>query len=71
MPDQLFEIEHLNGRHFVLPLELLPQDQGTQVSWRQTFDSAAPYQRLAEFVAVANEQNLQRLAAEVACVVPG
>lgn len=63
--DELFEIEHLNGHHFVLTLELLPQTQGTQVLWRQTFDSAAHYQRLAEFVAEANAQNLERLAAEV------
>ncbi|MCO5978669.1 SRPBCC domain-containing protein [Ideonella oryzae] len=63
--DQLFEIEHLNGHHFVLTLELVPQAQGTQVLWRQTFDSVEHYQRLAEFVAGANEQNLERLAAEV------
>jgi len=65
VPDQLFEIEHLHVPHFVLTLELRPQDQGTQVQWRQTFDSVADYQRLAEFVAEANEQNLERLAAEV------
>jgi len=63
--DQLFEIEHLNGHHFVLTLELVPQGQGTQVRWLQTFDSVAHYQRLAEFVAQANAQNLARLTAEV------
>lgn len=65
VPNQLFEIEHLNGHHFVLTLELVPQAQGTRVLWRQTFDSVEHYQRLAEFVAEANEQNLERLAAEV------
>lgn len=65
VPDKLFEIEHLNGHHFVLTLELVPQGQGTQVRWRQTFDSVAHYQRLAEFVAQANAQNLARLTAEV------
>ena len=63
--DQLFEIEHLNGHHFVLTLELVPNQAGTEVKWQQTFDTAAHYRQLAEFVAVANEQNLSKLAAEV------
>ena len=63
--DQLFEIEHLNGHHFGLTLELQAHGDGTQVMWRQTFDTAEHYQQLAEFVAAANEQNLGRLAVEV------
>lgn len=63
--DSLFEIEHLTGHHFVLTIELLPYAQGTDVMWRQTFDTSEHYDRLAAFVAVANEQNLDRLAAEV------
>jgi uncharacterized protein YndB with AHSA1/START domain len=65
VPDQLFEIEHLSGHHFVLSIELRPSNQGTQVRWRQTFDTVEHYERIAEFVAGANEQNLQRLATEV------
>jgi hypothetical protein len=64
-PARVFEIEHLNGHHFVLTLELNPHADGTTVAWRQTFDTVEHYARLAEFVAVANEQNLARLAAEV------
>jgi uncharacterized protein YndB with AHSA1/START domain len=64
--DQLFEIEHLNGHHFVLTLELLAHGDGTNVMWRQTFDTAEHYKQLAEFVAAANEQNLGRLANEIA-----
>jgi uncharacterized protein YndB with AHSA1/START domain len=63
--DHLFEIEHLSGHHFVLTIELAPQDGGTEVQWRQTFDTAEHYERIAQFVASANEQNLERLAAEV------
>lgn len=59
------EIEHFSGHHFFLCIELLPQGAGTLVQWRQTFDSAGHYQRIADFVAGANEQNLDRLAAEV------
>lgn len=63
--DRLFEIEHLNGHHFVLTLELLPCGEGTNVLWRQSFDTPKHYEALAAFVAGANEQNLARLAAEV------
>ncbi len=63
--DRVFEIEHLNGHHFVLTLELRPQGEGTDVMWRQTFDTTEHYERLKEFVAAANEQNLERLATEV------
>ena len=62
----LFEIEHFSGHHFVLTIELVRQDSGTRIEWRQTFDTAEHYEGLAAFVAVANEQNLTRLAAEVA-----
>lgn len=65
VPDELFEIEHLTGHHFVLTIGLADDAGGTLVSWRQTFDSAAHYRDLAAFVAAANEQNLDRLAAEV------
>lgn len=64
-PGRVFEIEHLNGHHFLLTLELAPEGNGTLVSWRQTFDTVEHYERIAGFVATANEQNLDRLAAEV------
>lgn len=63
--DQLFEIEHLNGHHFLLTVALAPAQGGTEVRWRQTFDTAAHYAQIADFVAQANAQNLERLAAEV------
>jgi uncharacterized protein YndB with AHSA1/START domain len=63
--NQLFEIEHLSGHHFLLTIELAPVPGGTEVKWLQTFDSAEHYQQIAAFVASANGQNLDRLAAEV------
>jgi uncharacterized protein YndB with AHSA1/START domain len=63
--DRLFEIEHFSGHHFVLTLELRPVAGGTEVRWQQTFDTVAHYQRIAEFVANANEENLERLAVEI------
>ena len=65
VPGELFEIEHLSGHHFVLSIELRPVAKGTQVHWRQTFDTIEHYEQIAQFVAGANVQNLQRLAAEV------
>ena len=63
--DRVFEIEHLNGHHFLLTIELVPAHGGTEVKWQQTFDTAEHYERIAQFVASANEQNLDRLAVEV------
>jgi uncharacterized protein YndB with AHSA1/START domain len=65
VPGRVVEIEHLSGHHFMLTIELKDQGASTQVLWQQTFDTAEHYRRLAAFVAVANEQNLERLAAEV------
>lgn len=65
VPGQIFEIEHFSGHHFVLTLELHAQGGATEVRWQQTFDTVEHYQRIAGFVAGANEQNLERLAAEV------
>ena len=65
VPERLVEIEHLSGHHFVLTIELLERGAGTLVAWQQVFDTADHYRKLATFVAVANEQNLERLAAEV------
>lgn len=62
---RLFEIEHFSGHHFVLTIELVAQASGTSVNWKQTFDTVEHYERIAAFVATANEQNLERLAAEV------
>ena len=65
VPHRLVEIEHVSGHHFLLTIELTAVPGGTRVGWRQTFDSAAHYEPLAGFLATANEQNLDRLAAEV------
>ncbi len=65
VPDQLVEIEHFTGHHFLLTLELVPNGAGTEVKWCQTFDSIEHFAPLAHFVASANQQNLERLAAEI------
>lgn len=64
LPEKMVEIEHLSDHHFMLRIELEAEGANTRVRWRQTFDTVEHYQRIASFVAPANEQNLERLAAE-------
>jgi len=67
-PSKRVVIEHLGSHHFVLVITLADQDKRTKVTWRQIFDTAQERERLAGIVTEANEQNLDRLAAEVANV---
>jgi uncharacterized protein YndB with AHSA1/START domain len=62
-------LEHLSAsHHFVLAIAFEARGEQTLVGWRQRFDSAEHRERIAAVVAEANEQNLGRLAAEVARV---
>jgi hypothetical protein len=63
--NRVFEIEHLYEPRFILTIELQSKDSGTELKWQQTFDTVKQYMALAQFVAEANEQNLDRLAIEV------
>jgi uncharacterized protein YndB with AHSA1/START domain len=66
VPAERIVIEHLGGfHHFVLTITLETRDGGTFVRWRQVFDTAQHRDEVARFVEPANEQNLDRLAAEV------
>jgi uncharacterized protein YndB with AHSA1/START domain len=65
VPDQCVVIEHFSGHHFFLTLELEARGLRTRLKWQQTFDTQEHYERVASFVATANQQNLQRLCAEV------
>lgn len=59
-------VEHLNDpHHFFLTITFTPEGDGTRVGWRQVFDTAQEKARVAGVVMAANEQNLDRLAAEV------
>jgi uncharacterized protein YndB with AHSA1/START domain len=68
IPPERVVLEHLSkgkGHHFFLTITFTAQGNRTLVGWRQVFDTAAHRERIAAFVEVANEQNLDRLAAEV------
>jgi len=66
VPNARVVIRHVNAPHFVLTVELHDEGQGTRVQWTQVFDDPAVAQAVRHIVEPANEQNLQRLAAEVA-----
>lgn len=59
-------IRHLSAPRFRLAIELSAVDGGTLVSWAQTFDDPAVAAAVRPIVEPANEQNLDRLTAEVA-----
>lgn len=62
--------EHLSeGHHFFMTITFAAHGDQTLVGWRQVFDTADHKLRIAAFVEQANEQNLDRLAAEVRNVV--
>ena len=59
-------LEHLSAtHHFLMTITLAADGAGTRVGWQQLFDTADEKQRIAHFVTSANEQNLDRLTAEV------
>lgn len=58
-------IEHVVEPVFRLTIALAASAAGTRVSWSQAFESAEVASRIEHIVVPANEQNLDRLAAEV------
>ena len=58
-------VEHVLEPRFRLTIALAPSAPGTIVSWAQAFESAETARRIEHIVVPANEQNLDRLAAEV------
>lgn len=62
---QRIVLDHLSGHHFELTITFTAQGGKTLVGWCQLFDTAAERERIAPFVTPANEQNLDRLEAEV------
>jgi uncharacterized protein YndB with AHSA1/START domain/GNAT superfamily N-acetyltransferase len=65
VPARRVVIEHISDvHHFLLTITLEPVDGGTRVGWQQVFDTAEHRDQIAHVVIDANEQNLDRLAAE-------
>ncbi len=64
-PDSKIVIRHLSQPHFQLTIILQEQAGGTLLSWEQAFDDDSVANAIRHIVEPANEQNLDRLGAEV------
>lgn len=64
--DRRVVIRHVCQPHFTLTITLEPASGGTRVHWEQVFADASVAEAIRHIVAPANEQNLDRLIAEVA-----
>jgi len=58
-------LEHENAPHFELQVTLTEEAGGTRLHWRMRFDDATTREALAGLVVPANEQNFDRLQAEL------
>ena len=65
-PAQKVVIQHISQPHYRLTITLTPTESGgTRVHWEQIFADPRVAQGIAHIVVPANEQNLERLSAEV------
>jgi uncharacterized protein YndB with AHSA1/START domain len=64
-PSRKVVVRHPSKPEYRLVITLVPSAGGTTVSWAQTFDDAETASRIEPIVVPANEQNLDRLVAEV------
>lgn len=58
-------IQHVSEPKFALTMLLSPSPTGTLVAWEQAFENPDLARRVESIVVPANEQNLDRLTAEV------
>jgi hypothetical protein len=67
VPERRIVVDHVSEPKFVLTISLEPREGGgTRVGWSQAFADPELGRRLEPIVGPANEQNLDRLAEEVA-----
>ena len=63
--DRQVLVRHVCQPHFQLTITLEPHDGGTLLRWDQAFDDPAVAQAVRHIVEPANEENLDRLSAEL------
>ena len=64
-PPKKIVVQHISEPKFRLTITLEPSQAGTVVAWAQVFESSEMSNRIQHIVVPANEQNLDRLSAEV------
>jgi len=68
VPPERIVFRHLSAPRFEMTITFTEQAGETTVGWRQLFETVDECQRIASFAVEANEQNLDRLGAELARV---
>ncbi|HRH93557.1 MAG TPA: SRPBCC family protein [Candidatus Peribacteria bacterium] len=62
VPNERIVYKHLDPVHvFRMTIALDPKGQNTQMTWTMTFESAEEFEKVKDFIATANEQNLDKL----------
>jgi len=69
VPARKVVVQHISNPKYRLTIDLTKSATGTTVSWSQAFEDADVAKRIEHIVVPANEQNLDRLTAEVLRVV--
>jgi uncharacterized protein YndB with AHSA1/START domain len=64
-PDRQVVIQHVCPPYFELTITLEPTPNGTVLHWQQTFADASVAEAIRHVVVPANEENLDRLSAEL------
>ena len=65
VPNSRIAIRHLSKPRYELTISLAPDGSGTVVSWVQAFEDPRFEPAMRHIIEPANEQNLDRLAAEL------
>ena len=67
VPDErIVLLHHQEGHNFRLEMTYADEDEKTRLTWRIWFESAEEAERVRPYMAAANEQNFDRLAAQLA-----
>lgn len=64
-PPRCWRIRHISQPGYELTLQLQPAEGGTDIVWTQVFDSSEVARKVSAIVLPANEENLDRLTAEI------
>ncbi len=65
VPNERVVTEHLSAPHFTLSMTLTAEGDKTRIEWVQEFDTPEVLAAVMQIVGPANEQNLNRLEAEL------
>lgn len=65
VPNKKIIISHIQEPKFKLTITLSPKASGTLLTWSQAFESSEVAKQIEHIVVPANEQNLDKLVAEL------